>query len=241
MDHTLVWAGSHEPGKEKNITYWRNYCSKEKLICDLSIGDSIDDAKYAAICAARPAKAQGKRNDLLQVKHAIDAGESVGTLIETSDSTWLAAAKHKTYFTEYQSEKRRRTEPQLDLEVEVFWGATGTGKTRKAYEIMGYDELHTWRWVPGSGTTFYDGYCGQDNVIFDEFRGQIPLGQILTLLDVYPTRVQIKGGSVHWSPKKIILTSPIHPREWYLSVGGDKIDQLLRRIKKITEFKTLSA
>lgn len=151
----------------------------------------------------------------------------------------MASGKLMGFFANYQSSKRRRTE-FCKPAVEVFWGQTGTGKTRKAYEIMGYDDTVTWRWTPGCGNTFMDGYMGQDNVIFDEFRGQKALGDILSLLDGYPMRVQIKGGSVHWSPKKIILTSPTHPKDWYLSVGSDKVDQLLRRIDKITEFKSLN-
>jgi len=84
---------------------------------------------------------------------------------------------------------------------------------------------------------WFDGYNGQKVVLFDEFRGQLPLGQMLELLDGYPClRVQVKNGTVHWSPEEIYLTSPMHPRDWYPNVTNqDKIDQLLRRIDHIAQ------
>lgn len=239
MDYKLVWIGASEPGEEKNISYWRQYTSKEEALPEIQVGDPVDDAEYAEYFNIRPVKQQGKRKEILQVKDSIDAGDDIINVIANNEAAFVAGAKHLGYFALYQSEKRRRR-GFVDVDVQVFYGSTGTGKTRKAYELLGYDETETWRWVPGAGVTFFDGYVGQDNVIFDEFRGQIPLGQILTLLDGYPTRVQIKGSSVHWSPLKIILTSPVHPREWYTSVGEDKVEQLLRRINKITEFKALA-
>jgi hypothetical protein len=47
--------------------------------------------------------------------------------------------------------------------------------------------------------------------------------------------VQVKGGSVHWSPKEIYITSPVPPEEWYPNLAAnDKIAQLMRRISKVT-------
>ena len=48
------------------------------------------------------------------------------------------------------------------------------------------------------------------------------------------TRVQFKGGMVHWSPTHIYITSPLHPAEWYPNLAAnDKIGQLLRRFTAI--------
>jgi len=233
-----IYVADHEPGEAKNITYWRTYVNKEEGWPEIAIGSTITDAVFAEYFALRPTKKQGKRTDMVNVKRALDEGTDLNSLIESNEQAWACASKHIGYFALYQSNIKRRKAFEKP-HVEVYYGSTGTGKTRKAYEEMGYDESTTWRWVPQAGTTFYDGYYGQENVIFDEFRGQLPLGSLLTLLDGYPCRVQIKGGSVHWAPKKIILTSPTKPSEWYATVGSDKIDQLLRRIDKSTEFKAI--
>lgn len=233
LNYKDVWVGNDQPSADKGPKYWDDYCSKENLLVSEDIGEPLteDDWQYLP----RPVKNQGQRNDMHEIKRRIDDGEDLHTIIEGDPSAWTAGSKHLAYFAQYQSHKRRRTTFDKPS-VEVFYGETGTGKTRKAYDAFGYDDTTTWRWTPGAGTTFFDGYTGQDYVIFDEFRGQIQLGQILTLLDGYPTRVQIKGGSVHWSPKNIIITSPMHPKDWYQNQETDRIDQLLRRIDKVTQF-----
>ncbi len=236
-----VWVGNEWPGADKGPAYGEEYCGKEdegeNVKWDpIHTGEPSTDEEYKAWHAAKPVKAQGKRTDLLLVKDLLDEGASLGEIIQ-SEAGFTSGAKHLQFFLNYESMKKRRTEFSKP-NVEVFYGGTGTGKTRKAYEVTGYDSAVTWRWVPSSGTTFFDGYYGQDNVIFDEFRGQIPMGNLLTMLDGYPMTVQIKGSSVHWSPTKVILTSPIHPKEWYQSMGEDRVEQLLRRIDKITRFSS---
>ncbi len=43
----------------------------------------------------------------------------------------------------------------------------------------------------------------------------IPYRQMLRMLDRWSNRMEFKGGSVEFSPKKIWITSNIHPRDWY--------------------------
>lgn len=51
-------------------------------------------------------------------------------------------------------------------QVEVFWGTTGTGKSRRAWDEAG---VGAYSKCPRS--KFWDGYQGQENVVVDEFRG----------------------------------------------------------------------
>lgn len=244
LEYKSVWVGGEWPGADKGPDHWKEYCGKldegegNRAYPAVHTGDPISDADYSEWHAAKPVKCQGKRSDLSEVKRRLDEGEDVNDIVQGSVEAFSAGAKHLAFFSAYQGQIKRRKEFEMP-EVLVYYGATGTGKTRKAYEDMGYDLATTWRWTPGAGSTFFCGYTGQDNVIFDEFRGQIAMGNMLTLLDGYPMTVQIKGGSVAWSPKKVILTSPIHPKEWYSSMGDDRIEQLLRRIKKVTKFSLI--
>lgn len=56
----------------------------------------------------------------------------------------------------------------IEKDVKVYWGPTGVGKSRKAWDEAGWDAY------PKAPTTkFWDGYQGQENVVMDEFFGQI--------------------------------------------------------------------
>lgn len=110
--------------------------------------------------------------------------------------------------------------------VECFVGPTGTGKTRICHwfanRYYGGDI-----YVHGGNPKFFDGYTGQKCVLFDDFDGtSIPRTFLLRLLDRYPIRVEIKGGSVAWEPIRIFITSNSHPDRWF-PVSSDP---LLRRM-----------
>lgn len=227
-----AWIGV--PGADKGPAHWKEYCTKQDEHAVI-LGIEPTHDVFRQQCP----KGQGKRCDLLSVKAKIDEGLSINFL-KDEDEHFKAFASHGKYFSEYAAHKRRRL-AYSKPEVTVLYGPTGTGKTRRVYSLVP-DIDDFFRWDPNM-EKWFDGYTGQDFVLFDEFRGQLSIGQMLALLDGYPgTRVQFKGGTALWSPTRIFLTSPKHPREWYPSLNGsDKIDQLLRRIDTITHLSADSA
>ena len=68
------------------------------------------------------------------------------------------------------------------LTVEYIWGETGVGKTRSVMEKHGYENVFR---VTNYAHPF-DGYTGQDVIVFDEFRSSLPLSDMLCYLDGYP-------------------------------------------------------
>lgn len=118
----------------------------------------------------------------------------------------------------------------LEKEVNVFWGNTGLGKSRRAWFEAGMDAY------PKAPTTkFWDGYQGESSVVFDEFTGQIEISHMLRWLDRYPVLVEQKGSGTPLKATKIWITSNTDPASWYPSAPGSQRDALLRRLK-ITEF-----
>lgn len=115
-------------------------------------------------------------------------------------------------------------------EVLVYWGLTGTGKTKTAYEKDPCLYSH-------AGGMWFDGYSGEDTVLFDEFTGSsFPLPYLLKLLDRYPMQVQVKGGFVNWKPRTIIITSNFAPDSWYSGASQEHRDALKRRITSVQHF-----
>lgn len=112
----------------------------------------------------------------------------------------------------------------------VFWGPTGTGKSRRAWDEAGLDA-----YPKDPRTKFWCGYSNHVDVVIDEFRGGIDIAHMLRWLDRYPVIVEIKGASVVLKAENIWITSNISPQQWYPEVDCATVDALLRRLV-IVEF-----
>jgi len=168
---------------------------------------------------ARP----GKRKDLDVVRELIKDGGSIKQVIEqTSSFQGLSfAMKAIPYF-----------EPKRSFVTEVywFWGATGTGKSKAAWEEAGPDAYSpvSYKW--------WDGYDGHEHVILDDIRSDFcSFNQFLQLFDRYPLRVECKGGSRQLLAKKIWVTSPYDPPAFF-QMESEAISQLTRRITLVRAF-----
>jgi hypothetical protein len=118
-------------------------------------------------------------------------------------------------------------------ECYVFWGVTGSGKSRKAWEEAGLEGF-----PKDPRTKFWDGYRDQGHVVIDEFRGGIDVAHLLRWLDRYPVIVEVKGGSVCLAATKIWITSNISPEAWYPELDVDTMLALRRRLI-VTHFDSL--
>lgn len=113
----------------------------------------------------------------------------------------------------------------------VYWGRTGTGKSRTAWEEAGLGA-----YGKDPNTKFWCGYRGQKDVVIDEFRGNISISNILRWLDRYPCSVEIKGSSVPLAAERIWITSNVPPSSWYPDLDGATYMALERRLQ-IVEFE----
>lgn len=107
----------------------------------------------------------------------------------------------------------------------VFWGRTGTGKSRRAWEEASMDA-----YPKNPRSKFWDGYRDHELVVMDEFRGAIDISYLLVWLDRYPCIVEVKGSSVVLRARTIWITSNLDPRLWYPEADAETVDALLRRL-----------
>jgi len=114
--------------------------------------------------------------------------------------------------------------------VHVFWGVTGTGKSRRAWAEAG---LLAYPKDPRS--KFWDGYQGSVHVVMDEFRGAIDISHLLRWFDRYPVIVEVKGSSVVLRATTIWITSNLDPRDWFPGIDCATKEALLRRLT-VTHF-----
>lgn len=136
------------------------------------------------------------------------------------------------YIRSYQSLRRIATDHiapvAIERKVYCFWGRTGTGKSRRAWEEA---SLEAYPKDPRS--KFWDGYRGQEHVVIDEFRGGIDISHLLRWLDRYPVVVEIKGSATVLKAKTIWITSNLDPKLWYPELDEETRNALLRRMEII--------
>lgn len=170
-----------------------------------------------------------------QAKNAANAiikGATIQQVIEADPSAYMRYHTGLEKLAFRYQEKRN-----WNMEIEVYYGNPGTGKTWTAHEK--YPNNYVVEYDNGNGTQWWDGYEGEETIIMDEFRGfDIKFSFMLKLLDRYPLKVQVKGGYQQFRSKRIIITTNIHPRDWYPKV--DNKSMLYRRLMKfgkLFEFK----
>jgi Putative viral replication protein/RNA helicase len=162
---------------------------------------------------------QGYRADLDMVRgDALEVGMR-GVTAKYNYQGIQVATKFLTY-----------NEPVRDWKPNVtwLWGPTGSGKSRRAREMVGEDV-----YTKNSDSKWWDGYDGHEDIIIDDFRDSWwSLTYMLALLDRYAMQVEVKGGMRQIRARNIIVTCCKPPRECYINTG-EAIEQLLRRIDVI--------
>lgn len=177
---------------------------------------------------------QGRRTDLIEIKKKVieermPINEVVVNYCENYQQARYAELLYKyiPLSTEYKPK-----------EVYWFWGPTGTGKTREAYK-MAHDRGMT-MWISGKNDKWIQKYWGQKLALIDDVRaGDWYYTNLLRLTDGYEKEEECKGSSAIWHPEVIVITSPYPPEECYKGQVDyrDHINQLLRRIIEIREFR----
>lgn len=195
----------HLEVRKGTSTQAADYCKKD--------GDFTEHGKIS--------KGRGSRSDLAAVKSALDSGASVTDISESHFGQWC---RYRKAFHEYRLQKVKRNWP-----CHILWltGPSGSGKSRFAFEN------HPDAYYKSSGK-WWDGYAGQDVVVFDDFRADwCTYSTLLRWADRYPCLVETKGSTAPLLAKLIIITSVQTPEETF----PKRYDrQLERRIKEVKHF-----
>lgn len=189
----------------------RDYCRKE----DTRVEGPFERGEWDAGGA-------GARNDLAEIKRKLDANVPESEIASEHFGDWLR------YYKGFREYKKIKTSPRdWKTEVRVYWGETGTGKSRRCRE-----EAPQAYWK--TRDEWWDAYDGQDTVVIDDFYGWLPYDFMLRLLDRYPLDVPAKGSHRRFVARTILITSNKSPSEWYPNLPHCR--ELLRRIDHTIHF-----
>ena len=164
------------------------------------------------------------RNDLEQIKKKLKTTHSMGSIVEETNS--YNTIRMCESILKYKEPQR----PVGPVNIIWFWGDTGCGKTRAVYQDHEADEIFkpiSYKW--------WEGYDGHKIVLLDDFRKDFcKFHELLKLLDIYPYRVETKGGSRQMHAHTFYITSCFGPAETYET--REDLQQLLRRITEEWKF-----
>lgn len=164
------------------------YCSKES--CYLRIGEP---------------RVQGRSGQLDAATSAVLEGQPMIEIARKYPKAYVMWGRGLERLRMITGEQERNWK----TDVIVLVGPPGCGKSKFAHEFPAEKKYYKPR------GKWWDGYCGDDVVVLDDFYGWIPYDDLLRACDRYPFRVEYKGGMSQLVAKHIIITSNKEANEWY--------------------------
>jgi len=221
---TKMLPGAHLEMAHGSSPANQHYCTKPVLNCGCS--HCVPPPKRLAgpwedgVCP----QGSGDRQDLIKLRDAVKSNKRKRDLVEDPELMEVVAKYPRFADLLYQLYPAPRDEAPV---VTLMYGPTGCGKTRWVHD----NEPSLWTTSIGKGN-WYDAYDGEEAALFDDFAGKAShtaLTDALRLFDRYRLRVPVKGGFVWWRPKRIYITTNIHPYLWYDWSGREEQYSALRR------------
>lgn len=218
---------------KKTLNYTKNLISS-RAHCEVSRGTPQQNEEYCSKegdferFGTLPG-GRGSRSDLVAVAQSVREGKSLRQIAEEHPASFLRYGSGVLRLRQF-FRPTRNGPPQ----IYVFWGRTGTGKTRRVHEFVNAEEL----WIHSGVGTWFDGYDSQKAVLFDDFDGSwFSVTFFLKLIDRYVLQVPVKGGFTWWNPTHIYITANHHPQDWYRNAKEEHQNAVMRKLR---EFGSIS-
>ena len=178
-----------------------------------------------------PKYGQGRRSDLANLYDMIKSGYSNVEILEINPDNILNLqhidkARLEILAAKYRSERR------LALCVTYVYGATGYGKSRFILDCHGDNNVYR---VTDYKHPF-DTYSGEDVIVFEEFRSDLPISSMLNYLDIYPLQLPARYNNRQACYNFVYIVSNWDLEDQYHNIRMEQPETwnaFLRRIHKI--------
>lgn len=177
-----------------------------------------------------PQERQGARTDLASLYEMIKDGMSNVEIMDANPNYMLHLDKVERARQNYRDSLYSDT--WRDLDVTYIWGPSGSGKSRYVKEKYGYSNVY-------SVTDYrhpFDMYSGQDVILFEEFRSDLRISDMLQYLDGYPVQLPARYINRVASFTKVYFCTNIDIRAQYTDIQHDYPETwkaFLRRIHNV--------
>ena len=177
---------------------------------------------------------QGYRSDIAEMFQMINDGLSNAQIM--FENPKLAQFSNKMDKIRQDVVEERYRNIFRHLKVTYIWGATETGKTRGIMEKHGYREVYR---VTDYAHPF-DRYNMESVMCFDEFRSNLPIGDMLQYLDGYPISLPARYANRAACYETVYIISNISLKQQYPTMQKEQEETwkaFLRRIHKVVEYR----
>lgn len=188
-----------EKAKGSN-TQCRDYCSKK----DTRVKGPFEFGKFAE---------ERERTDIKEFLEMVKVGATEDELMELFPVLYLREMNkiNSIFATKYNKYKTKCR----NINVTYIYGKSGVGKTSAVRNKLGLEDSF---WIHHYDNAMFTNYNFQDNLVFDEFSGKIPITQINMMLNVEPIELRglncVKYGAYH----NVYIISNYSPKELYKEV-----------------------
>lgn len=171
---------------------------------------------------------QGKRSDIDNLWSDIKNGRDLKYIADNHPILFLKYYKAIEKYISMCSPTRN-----WFTELHIHYGIAGSGKTTEILEKY----PNCYKWNPGNNN-WWDGYNGEEDVLIDDFCGNMKFLDFLQIINKTCHKVEIKGGYVPFLAKRVHITSNFHPKDWW-DWKKCNVTAFLRRITSIKEYNVM--
>lgn len=247
VNEDIVWMkGQREIGTETEREHWQFVFNTAKQMTLNQVKTHFPPAAHLELTRSNAAEDYCGKEETRVAGSNFEIGRRKMNLARNTD--WdavlqdakrgkfddIPANVYVRYRTNLRSIYAENCDPpeRTGVEVRVYWGSTGTGKTHRAVEeAKATGKPLYWK---SSRNKWWDGYKGQENVLIDEFSGNsIDIDHLKRWFDNYPCQVEVKGGVTNLHATKFWVTSNVNPDDWFPTVATAHCNALRRRLTEI--------
>lgn len=178
---------------------------------------------------------KGTNADMADLYELIENGYTNAEILAINHDHILNIDKLDKVRTMLLTEKFKNTR-RLDLKVIYISGATGTGKTRGVLDVHGDSNVYR---VSDYHHPF-DGYSCQPILVFDEYRSNLRLSDMLNFCDIYPIELPARYANKFACFNTIYIISNWDLEDQYKEVQVDNPESWKAFLRRIHEIKIYS-
>lgn len=193
----------------------RNYCMKEetRIVGPVEIGQFIPEER-------------GKRKDLEELAEAILNGADEFEVMELYPHLYLKYRKHIKGMIEDIRYRHYARNDRDKVEVIYIGGLPGVGKSYFVRSLHKENPLY----VVTDYRNPFDNYRGEKAILFEEFRSNIPLVNMLNYLDRYTCQLPARYNNKYACWHKVYIISNMDLSEQYSYMKKEELMPFYRRI-----------